>query len=95
MSKAQADRLHRALRQTFARNLLAAREKADLSQQALGDLADVSPNYLGRAERAADPQWSGRPANVTLDIVARLASVLGITCFWRPEGPEAFAARPC
>jgi transcriptional regulator with XRE-family HTH domain len=79
MSKAQADRLQRALRMTFARNLLAAREKAELSQQALGDLADISPNYLGRAERAADPAWRGAPANVTLDVVARLAAVLGTT----------------
>jgi transcriptional regulator with XRE-family HTH domain len=71
MAKAHADRLERTLRQTFARNLLAAREKAELSQQALGDMADVSPNYLGRAERGQ--------ANVSLDLIARLAGVLGIS----------------
>ena len=71
MSKAQAERLHRSVRLTFARNLWAAREKADLSQQALGDMADISPNYLGRAERAT--------ANVSLDVVARLAFCLNTT----------------
>jgi transcriptional regulator with XRE-family HTH domain len=69
MPKTQAERFERALRRLVGQNILAARQAADLSQQQLGDLADLSPNYLGQAERGS--------ANVTLDVLARLAACLG------------------
>jgi transcriptional regulator with XRE-family HTH domain len=69
MPKVQAERVQRALRLLVGQNILAARQAADLSQQQLGDLADLSPNYLGQAERGV--------ANVTLDVLARLAACLG------------------
>jgi ribosome-binding protein aMBF1 (putative translation factor) len=71
MAQTKAERLQRALCRTFGRNVLRLRQRLDLSQQQLGDMANLSPNYVGQAERGV--------ANVTLDVVARLAACLGTT----------------
>jgi ribosome-binding protein aMBF1 (putative translation factor) len=67
----EAKRLECALLATFGKNLLSARNAAQLSQQALGDATNLSPNYLGRAERGS--------ANVSLGVVARLAAILKVS----------------
>jgi ribosome-binding protein aMBF1 (putative translation factor) len=71
MPAAKAERLQRSLIRTFGRNVLRLRSEQSLSQQQLGDMANLSANYLGQAERGV--------ANVTLDVVARLAACLGTT----------------
>lgn len=56
-------------RQTFARNLKAAREAVGLTQRALGDLAGVSQKHIWEIETTAK--------NVTLDTISALAEHLG------------------
>lgn len=67
--RSRAERTQKALRATFARNLRLYREEADLTLRALSALTGISASYLSNAEQ-------GR-RNVTLDIVASLASFLG------------------
>jgi ribosome-binding protein aMBF1 (putative translation factor) len=50
MPAARAERLQRALIRTFGRNVRKFRRQQNLSQQQLGDMADLGPNYLGQAE---------------------------------------------
>jgi hypothetical protein len=69
MPAAKAGRLQRLLIRTFWRSVIKlCRQK--LSQQLqLGDMADLGPHAFGPAERGV--------ANVTFDVVARLAAYLG------------------
>ena len=55
---------------TFARNLRAARGDSGLTQAELGDRAGLSRYYISQIETGG--------ANVTLDVVEALASVLGL-----------------
>lgn len=55
----------------FARNLLQARERAGLSQEALADRADMHRNEISLLERAQREPKIGT--------VARLAKALGVT----------------
>ena len=69
MPAGKADRLQRLLIRTFGRSVLKLRRRQKLSQQQqLGDMADLSPHAFGPAERGV--------ANVTFDVVARLAACL-------------------
>jgi hypothetical protein len=70
MPAAKADRLRRLLIRTFGRSVIKLCRRQKLSQQQqLGDMADLSPHAFGPAERVV--------ANVTFDVVARLAAYLG------------------
>ena len=71
MPAAKAGRLQRLLIRTFWRSVIKlCRQK--LSQQLqLGDMADLGPHAFGPAERGI--------ANVTFDVVARVAARLGTT----------------
>ena len=69
MPAAKADRLQRLLIRTFGRSVIKLCRRQKLSQQQqLGDMADLSPHAFGPAERVV--------ANVTFDVVARLAACL-------------------
>jgi hypothetical protein len=69
MLAAKADRLQRLLIRTFGRSMIKLCRRQKLSQQQqLGDMADLSPNDLGQAERGV--------ADVTFDVVARIAACL-------------------
>lgn len=57
------------LRGTFVENLKAARADAGFSQRALASKADVSQVYISQIEAGT--------RNVTLDMVTKLARVLG------------------
>jgi transcriptional regulator with XRE-family HTH domain len=61
------------LRNALARNLRAARLAAGLTQKALGDLAQVSREYIGDIENGT--------ANVSIDIVTVLAEHVGVSPF--------------
>ena len=66
----KADRLRRSLIHTFGQSVMKRRRQQKLSQQQqLGDLADLSPHTFGPAECEV--------ADVTLDVVARLAACSG------------------
>ena len=58
-----------AARNLLAANLRSARAHKGLNQEQLGDLAGLHRTYIGGLERGE--------RNVTIDIVARLARVLG------------------
>lgn len=57
-------------RQLVGRRVREVREAADLSQQRLADDVDMSTRYLGSLERGT--------ANVTLDVLVRLADGLHV-----------------
>ena len=61
------------LREALAKNLRAARLAAGLTQKALGDLAQVSREYIGDIENAA--------ANVSIDILTILAEHVQVSPF--------------
>jgi hypothetical protein len=71
MPAGKADRLRRLLIHTFGQSVMKRRRQQKLSQQQqqLGDLADLSPHTFGPAECEV--------ADVTLDVVARLAACSG------------------
>lgn len=54
----------------MARNLRAIRKAQGISQEALGDLADLHRTYVGSVER--------EERNVSLDNVERLAAALNV-----------------
>ena len=69
MPAAKADRLQRLLIRTFGRSVIKLCRRQKLSQQQqLGDMAALSPHAFGPAERGV--------ANVTFDVVARVAACL-------------------
>ncbi|MDC0746061.1 helix-turn-helix domain-containing protein [Polyangium mundeleinium] len=55
-------------RERFAKNLRAARKAKGLSQEALGELADLHPTYVGSVERGE--------RNISVDNMDRLARAL-------------------
>ncbi len=57
-------------RERFGRNLRAARKSAGLTQEALGERADLHPTYVGSVERGE--------RNVSIDNMERLADALGL-----------------
>ena len=70
MPAAKADRLQRLLIRAFWRSVIKLCRRQKLSQQQqLGDMADLSPHAFGPAERVV--------ANVTFDVVARVAAYPG------------------
>jgi transcriptional regulator with XRE-family HTH domain len=56
-------------RERFAKNLRAARKAKGLSQEALGELADLHPTYVGSVERGE--------RNISVDNMEKLARALG------------------
>lgn len=54
----------------FARHLREHRDARGLSQEALGELADLHRTYVGSVERAE--------RNVSIDNIERLAAALGV-----------------
>ena len=72
MPAAKADRLQRSLIRTFGRSAIKHGRRQKLrQQQQFGDMADLSPHAFGPAERGI--------ANVTFEVVARVAARLGTT----------------
>ncbi len=67
----------------FARNLKALRLAKGLSQEELAHLADIDRTYISSLERCV--------YNASIDVVERLASVLGVEAsallLRRPTGP--------
>ena len=59
------------LRDALAKNLRAARLAAGMTQKALGDLAQVSREYIGDIENGS--------ANVSIDILTVLAEHLSVS----------------
>lgn len=57
-------------RERFATRLRAERKARGLSQEALGELADLHPTYVGSVERGE--------RNVSIDNMERLAVALGL-----------------
>jgi DNA-binding XRE family transcriptional regulator len=70
-AKARAERLRKRTRDNLARNMRAARAALSLTQRQLSELTGVSQTYISQAEQAK--------RNLSLDIVALLASFLGKT----------------
>jgi hypothetical protein len=69
MLAAKADRVQRSLIRTFGRSVIKHGRRQKLSQQQqFGDMADLSPHAFGPADRGI--------ANVTFDVVARVAARL-------------------
>jgi transcriptional regulator with XRE-family HTH domain len=60
-----------ALRSTLAENFRSARIASGLTQKQLGELAQVSRDYVGQIENAT--------ANVSIDILANLAKFLNVS----------------
>lgn len=58
------------IREVFARNLRAARQAKGLSQEELAHRADIDRTYISSLERSV--------YNASIDVVDRLAIVLGI-----------------
>ncbi|WP_183191657.1 helix-turn-helix domain-containing protein [Ancylobacter tetraedralis] len=58
------------IREVFARNLKALRLAKGLSQEELAHLADIDRTYVSSLERCV--------YNASIDVVERLASVLGV-----------------
>ncbi|WP_132030403.1 helix-turn-helix domain-containing protein [Aquabacter spiritensis] len=58
------------IREVFARNLKALRLAKGLSQEELAHLADIDRTYISSLERCV--------YNASIDVVQRLASVLGV-----------------
>lgn len=59
-----------AYRAAFGLQVRALRERKRVSQHDLADLVDMSPRHLGGIERGQ--------ANVTLDLIVRIADGLGV-----------------
>lgn len=59
-----------SLRDVLAKNLRSARKAANLSQEALADLAGLDRTYIGSIER--------RRYAVTIDVLEKLAPPLGV-----------------
>lgn len=59
-----------AIRQRLASNLRAQRQRLNLSQEALADLAGLHRTYVSQVERTV--------TNVSLDNISRLAEALGV-----------------
>lgn len=57
-------------RERFAQNLRQTRKSKGLSQEALGELADLHPTYVGSVERGE--------RNVSIDNMERLATALSL-----------------
>jgi ribosome-binding protein aMBF1 (putative translation factor) len=70
-ARTHAERMKDKLRETVARNLLASREAAGLSQRQLSELSNVSQTYISQVEQGK--------RNLTLDLLAQLAAHLGTT----------------
>jgi transcriptional regulator with XRE-family HTH domain len=66
------------IREVFARNLRIARQKRRLSQEALAHEADVDRTYISALERGV--------YSATIDMVAKLARVLGVEASALLEG---------
>ncbi|MBB4124699.1 helix-turn-helix transcriptional regulator [Martelella radicis] len=58
------------IRELFAKNLRRARKEKGLSQEELAHLAEVDRTYVGALER--------RRYSVSIDVLDRLATVLGV-----------------
>lgn len=58
-------------RQRFAENLRETRKAQGLSQEGLGELADLHRTYIGAVERGE--------RNISIDNMERLAHALGVT----------------
>ncbi|MGY4752588.1 helix-turn-helix domain-containing protein [Pannonibacter sp. Q-1] len=58
------------IREVFARNLRAARQAKGLSQEELAHRAEIDRTYISSLERSV--------YNASIDVVDRLATVLGI-----------------
>lgn len=58
------------IREVFARNLRSARQAKGLSQEELAHRADIDRTYISSLERSV--------YNASIDVVDRLATVLGI-----------------
>ncbi|TCT02833.1 DNA-binding XRE family transcriptional regulator [Aquabacter spiritensis] len=71
----------------FAHNLKALRLAKGLSQEELAHLADIDRTYISSLERCV--------YNASIDVVERLASVLGVEAsdllLRRPKGPAETA----
>lgn len=61
---------HRTARERFAARLRAERKARGLSQEALGELADLHPTYVGSVERGE--------RNISIDNMERLAAAMGL-----------------
>lgn len=59
------------IRETFAQNLRSARRTAGLSQEEVAHRAGLDRTYISALER--------KVYNPTIDVVGRLADVLGVT----------------
>lgn len=57
-------------RQRFAENLRSARKAAGLTQERLGEVADLHPTYVGSVERGE--------RNISIDNMEKLARALGL-----------------
>jgi len=69
------------IREVFARNLRAARPAKGLSQEELAHRADIDRTYISSLERSV--------YNASIDVVDRLATVLGIeACELLKRPPE-------
>ncbi|WP_132033237.1 helix-turn-helix domain-containing protein [Aquabacter spiritensis] len=75
------------IREVFAHNLKALRLAKGLSQEELAHLADIDRTYISSLERCV--------YNASIDVVERLASVLGVEAsdllLRRPKGPAETA----
>ena len=69
------------IREVFARNLRSARQAKGLSQEELAHRADIDRTYISSLERSV--------YNASIDVVDRLATVLGIeACELLKRPPE-------
>lgn len=62
-----------AIRQRLASNLRTQRQRLNLSQEALADLAGLHRTYVSQVERTV--------TNVSLDNISRLAEALGVDVY--------------
>jgi transcriptional regulator with XRE-family HTH domain len=61
---------HASARARFGRNLRATRKAKGLTQETLGERADLHPTYVGSVERGE--------RNVSIDNMERLAHAVGV-----------------
>ncbi|MFL9933586.1 helix-turn-helix transcriptional regulator [Paraburkholderia sp. RL18-103-BIB-C] len=67
-------------RQLFARNVRKARERLQMSQEALADASGLHRTYVGSVERGE--------RNISIDNIERLAKALGVSPASLLEKPE-------